>query len=673
VSPAAAAAVACLILIPGLGATLALLRPPEAPLPTRLALTFALGVAVVGGCGFVLAVARVLEPLTFFPTLGAVTAVLWALGLRRASPHRRLKGLRDELRSRPWPLLLGLLVVAVLAAMRLAVSPDLHFGNPTAWRYWADSVEVADAGRIPSRVLQYGAVYPSTVNKVLLNVLGAGVSFAIGREALPGMASLLWLGSAGLAVALWALGWELGLRLSAPLVPVLLIANRVFLNREFTADLIAYKAEIFGRLVAVAAAAIGVRALRGRGIRDGLVAGALMGAAMAIHLVPVIIGGGLLAAWAVARVLLDRSRNVVRTSALMVVAFVAVAAPLLLLPHGDLGLAGAGGPGAYESVDVGFDPTLYLNGGAMRPTEPHRFYLPPRRVVRLYAQSATGVEVPGGRRATSLLALGVAGFVGAAVGIALAFPRRLRAVGPAALGLAGVIVLLTWWFSLRYELYIPARFGVRRLFDYSSIPLVLVVLGLLEGVLVLLGRIGPWPPVVAGTLAVAVATGLLLPGGHGPPPGPAAIPLRQGLDWIREHTPCGARFLANQHTEGVFEAATGRVGILEGATPYLRPSVLRPTLRLFLSAREFFRHPEAGAGILGRERVDYVVVFRVGGVGYREAIGPTDVVGIEELPALRRVFTDSALAVYRVVGAGPSTVAPSAFPGYRCLRGPLPG
>ena len=51
------------------------------------------------------------------------------------------------------------------------------------------------------------------------------------------------------------------------------------------------------------------------------------------------------------------------------------------------------------------------------------------------------------------------------------------------------------------------------------------------------------------------------------------------LDWVDEHEPCGARILPDRVTLGTFAAATGRVSVVEGMGPYLRPAMLHTVLR----------------------------------------------------------------------------------------------
>ncbi|MGZ6131067.1 MAG: hypothetical protein ACXWLF_03525, partial [Myxococcaceae bacterium] len=285
-NPATIATATALVLVPGLGATLAAYPPGRIGPATRLALSFGLGYAVVGVTAVALVIAHVLHPATFFAALAAVTAALWIAGLRRGSLREHAAALADDVAADRFGLAIGALVFLAIAIVRLRSSPLLNFEMFGPWRYWADGLEIADAGRVPAQTLQWGATWTPTVSKVVLNSYHAGLSYAIGRSPLPAMGALLWVASTGLAAGLWALGRELGLRRLAPLLPLLTLA---VLNDELHRNLDVYTAENVGRMVAVCALVLGVRALRDRdGWTEPLLAALLFGAGFATHGVPVV-------------------------------------------------------------------------------------------------------------------------------------------------------------------------------------------------------------------------------------------------------------------------------------------------------------------------------------------------------------------------------------------------
>ncbi|HEX2088542.1 MAG TPA: hypothetical protein VHI54_01225 [Actinomycetota bacterium] len=656
------------VCLPGLAGSLAVYGPREIGVPTRIALTFAVGFVIPGVLAFLLALAGVLSPATFFPVLAAAVIALFYVAVRKGGPKEHIRAARAEFAADRLPLLTGLAVLAGFAIVRLTFPPTLHFSASASWRYWADALEVADAGAIPRVALQYGTTFPPVTNKVLLSSLGAGLIFTIGREAVPGMAVALWLWSLGLAAALWSLGRELGLRLTAAMLPLLVVANTVFLNQELTQDLGSLKAEIAGRLVAFTALAVGVRAVRTREWKDIWVSGALFGAAMGIHLVPVLISLIFLASYAVARLTVERDRFLIAIRGASLIGMgIFLGAVILFLPRGDLALGAAAGetPGS-------FDPTRYLHAGARAPAtvDSRAWYIAPRRALSTYIGSATGVSNTLTRHSSFSIGFAVAGTI-IAVAMLVWFPSDLRHIGVAAGGLALFIVVLTWFLSVRYRLYIPAFFGVRRLMDYSSIPVILVGLAALEASLSWLARSRPWAPaVVASALLVAVAA-WLIPASR---PAPAASAQNQDVvelfTWIRGNLPCDSRILADVHSEGVFQALTGRVSLLEGATPYLRRNVRDRVVELFLDARGFFRDPVANAEFVQRNGVDYLVMLQAGRVGYREPIGRVNQSKLQRARFLRLIHSAAGGDVYQVMRTSPprSFPRPQDFPGYRCER-----
>jgi hypothetical protein len=255
----------------------------------------------------------------------------------------------------------------------------------------------------------------------------------------------------------------------------------------------------------------------------------------------------------------------------------------------------------------------------------------------------------------------------------LTFPRKLRALVVAAVGLAVLIVALTWMFSLRYRLYVPAFFGVRRLFDYSSIPVILLGMALVERGMLGLERLGTVATAGAVAVVLAVSALFLVTARVDSPAVSRNRPVVDAFTWIRTHVPCEARILPDAHSEGVFEALTGRVSILEGPTPYLRPGVREPVLRLLLDVRRFFEDPVNGQALLRREGVDYVAAIKTIGIGDHSPTATADPVNMARATFLKLIHTSGAMDVYQVLGppSGRTFPRPNEFPGYRCVRTPV--
>jgi hypothetical protein len=676
VNPATIAIAAAFVLVPGLGATLAAYPPERIGVVTRLALAFGLGYAVVGVTAVVLVIARVMHPETFFPALAAVTAALWACGLRRGGVRAHLDAVSAEVGRERWTLAVGALVFVAIAIVRLRSSPLLNFEMFGPWRYWADGLEIADAGRVPAHSLQWGSFWTPTVSKVVLNSYHAGLSYAIGRAPLPAMGALLWVASTGLAAGLWALGRELGLRRLAPLLPLLTLA---VLNDELRRNLDVYTAENVGRMVAVCALILGVRALRDRdGWKEPLLAALLFGAGFATHGVPVVALMVALGWYAVGRAMLDRERRAV-AGRLVVIAGAAVAltVTILLASGGSIGFQGASGNSSYASFGNDVDPTASLLTGTLQhsPAGNGHWYVPPAAIMHDFARSATTLH----RAPTWLVWLLPFVVVAAAAAMMLLrrFPRELAPLGVVGAGTAATLLGIAFLFSYRYRTQIPGRFGVDREFDYVPLVLVLVVLGVAEAVL---GRLAVrrWIPVVVVAAAVAVPAVAVAA-----TVGPARSGWQQNgrdsvavLDWVDQHAPCGARILPDRVTLGTFAAVTGRVSVVEGMGPYLRPAMLHTVLRTVLLAHGFFEHPAGGAPLLRRLGVDEVIVVkgvRIGSmVGVLEdGVDPTV---FRSVPYLQLVHSSPLFDAYRVRGSGGNRFPdPATTAGFHCERGGVAG
>ncbi len=264
-----------------------------------------------------------------------------------------------------------------------------------------------------------------------------------------------------------------------------------------------------------------------------------------------------------------------------------------------------------------------------------------------------------------------------AFAIAKLLPVELGAAAIMAAGLGASLVGIAFLFSYRYRTQIPGRFGIDREFDYLPLAAVVLVLTALEPAVRWAGRLRAWAPAAVAVLLVAlpaVAVGATV--------GPARSSYRTNgerslaiLDWVAENVPCNARILPDRVTLGTFAAATGRVSVVEGMGPYLRPDMLHPVLDEVLRAHRFFQDPAAGRAFLRREGVDYVIVVK--GVRIGSMVGTLDS-GID-LPAfahagfLRRVHSSPDADVYRVrgPGGGRGFPDPAGRPGFTCVRDPV--
>jgi hypothetical protein len=242
----------------------------------------------------------------------------------------------------------------------------------------------------------------------------------------------------------------------------------------------------------------------------------------------------------------------------------------------------------------------------------------------------------------------------AAAATAFAFgTRELRFLVAGAAAVAVTILGIALLFSFRYTLYIPATFGKRRMFEYASIPPMLIGLAVLE--------VAAWHLVArwvnagrAIVVAAVVALAAVAVGARGPAPKAPA----NSVDYVQAavQTPCDSRLLVDRITRGTFQALSGRISVTEGLVPFLRPTIVNDVLELRASTERFFLDPSRSSSILSHEEIDFVVA----------RISPA----LDAAPGLQRVAAVAGLGVYRVKvrSLGGLLPRPSESPGYHCFR-----
>lgn len=664
----ALAVLLALLLVPGLGASFALYRPGELELPSRLALAFALGYGVSALTSYVLALAGAFYAVPAFTLVGASAAACWAVAWRRARRLGRLRRPRLDLKRNPTTLV-GLVLMAALAAVhhdRLAA-----FVARIPFRYWVDGMQIAHAHEIPGESIEYGDLHSTVSSKVLLSAFNA-----LGSEAIPSaqvaVGALLWIVIVASAIALWALAREAGLKTTAPLIPVLAMANP--LGISLTQDLDALRAEVLARMVAFTALTFGVRALLRGGRRDALVGGAVLAISAGTHLVPTVFACLLLAGFAVAGVLARRSAAGFLTVARPIGALAVgalVGYGLILVAPGSTGFGGATASSGYVGYPRGFDPTAYLANVASRPAS-GEWYRTPGQVVGAFVAQAFGDGDL--KRAGRLWLVVIAvGALAAALYVLVRVASDLRYVPLACWTAAALSILIALYFSRRYEVYTLGTFGMRRFFDYSTLLVLLAGAATLELGLGALRRLRAWVPLAAG-LAITIVLAAAALAGQATRPTldeSRALPL---LSWIRVNTECDGRLVANARTVGVFHALTGRTSVTEGMGPFLRPEMLREIVSLLMETEQFFRDPAGERDFLARRDIDYVIALHDpvtpgSPLGFGRRLGPADAEALSDAPNLELIHEAPDYSVYQVLGepAGRITL-PERFP---CLTTPL--
>jgi hypothetical protein len=664
----ALAVVVCTIAIPGIGAALAAFLPGEVAIVTRMAAAFGLGYAAAGGCAFLLAAVHAFRLSFFFPLWLVVSAVLWVVALRRARIRDQMTALAADVTKNLFPLLLGAVVVGAVLIVHLSYLFTL---GGSRYVYYLNGLEIANSHGVPSATLEYGQSWAPATDKIFLDAF-TGVVALITNNVAAGPGVLLWVSTFGAAIGLWATAWELGIRRVGGLLPLLLLGNHVILNATLvTSDFTDYRSEDFGRAVAACALALGIFAIRERRTRPAIVAGLVLAAASGTHLIPVVVVAIGLVSVGVAECLRahgTRNRLAPFQYGILLAAVGGIGGIIIrLFAGGTFGLGGASSPATYSSIHTSFDPTAYLYYGGFIPRAKAGggWYLRPSRI--LYRMMTGGqFHWP----AWALWAI-IAAAVVATVLLFLLARDELQDAGVVGLGIFLGVITIALAFDFHFHVYIDATFGPRRLKEATSLGLIIVALGVIEGLIALLARHRARLAVGVSAVVVIALAAWLLPNNS----------LRQDfrhshqrtvlINWMRTQTPCGARFLVNQRTEGAITSLTGRYALLEGMGPFLRVDKLPYVVSLMLSARRFFKDPQANEAFLRQHDITYVVVSRVQ-LGYYGPTGKTNIQAMNAAPFLRPVFVTPSGIVYRVVGAHAPPVSPLLKgPVLHCIRTPI--
>ena len=689
------------VLVPGTGICLATgVARMRGPL-TFLALSLGCGFAAVASLSFVL----VLLGLLTLPAVAIVwtltSAAVWVVALTTNAVGVHIRRWGGVIADDPWSTLAAAATIVGVVAVRWTYPPIANMGA-TTMRYWADALEIADAGRIPVETLQWGTLLRPATSKSVLNSFNAGISLLTGRGPLESMGILLFIVSVSLVIVLIALLWALGLKRLAPIGALALFANQVT-GSEFTADLTRNLAENWGRLAAFVGVLLTIFALRrpsedGAGAGDAadadpvgpselVIAGWMLGAAGGTHLVAAAIGALFVLAYAVGQIAIRGSPMVTlsRTVGVGAVAFV-VATLSLVLPAGDLGFGGAAGDAEYQALrsELGLSPTF----------DPTRF------LVTAELHQPSGDETLGIDDVAIAFAYRAAGW-----NVQVVKPERVlppwALIMPIVLVLLIVVMVLVWGtddvrvtvlcaavfatflflggvaFALRYDLYALERFGNRRLFNYAMLPYVIVILAGAEGALRWIAARGraQLRLVSLSACGLVIASMLVFLPSAGWPKVEKLDSLREQvglLRWIGEHVPCEGRVLADRRTLGTFQTMTGHAAVLEGMGPHIRPEVLTRAIGELLLAKDFFEDPRRGRRYLNERGVAMVVATRpfaeFAGWGRVAKLRPHP---FQDIGYLRPVYVSPVGIVYLVEGSvpDPSLPAVEGRPGFRCTAG----
>jgi hypothetical protein len=669
------AIVACLLAIPGIGASLAAFPPGEISIVTRSAAAFGFGFAVAGGDAFILASAHAFRLSFYIPIWLVITAAVWVLALRRASIRDHAHALLVDIRDQRFPLLLGGLVVLAILIIHIGF---LHYVGGPHYVYYLNGVEIANSHGTPAETLEYGQAWPPATDKIYLDAF-TGVLVLFNHNPLIGPGVMLWVSVLGCALGLWASAWELGLRRMGSLLPLLLLGNEVIFNTKFSQAFTEYRAEDFGKAIAFCALAVGIFAIHKKKWVYTIIAGVVLAVASGAHLVPTVVVVLALCLVGVAQMIRDDTMSArlatLRQELILGGTAGVIGLIIRLLAEGSFGLGGASNQATYDAIHTKFDPTAYLFNGTFPTRKWSPPYLSARQVIDSFVTSGLGIHL----NVVAALLL----FLVAVVAMVLLFlfaRTELRTIGVVGLGVFAGLVVVSLAFDYHYYVYIEATFGVRRLGAYASVGLILVALGVLEGLLLLLEtllplseRVKPQVLIASAAIPVIVLTAWLLPSSglssHLQKVSQDRVVI---TDWIRTHTPCGARFLVNQRSEGTLTSLAGREALTEGMGPFLRTSVLPYVISLMLNTRHFYLHPQSDEAFLREHDITYVMVARVGQlIGYPGPEGKADLQAVNAASFLRPVLVKPYVRIYQVVGAHAPKPSPLLQgPDLHCLTEP---
>jgi hypothetical protein len=498
------------------------------------------------------------------------------------------------------------------------------------------------------------------------------------------MGAVLFAVSIGAALAAYGLGRELGMRLTAGLLVLLLFANQVVLVQAWTFDLQFFRAETFGRVLLIGGVLLVARAIRAgsfaRGRREAVVGGALLGVCAGTHMVAFAVGIALAGCYVLSAFALDRSAAALTVGVASCVIAGVIGAVVLVAPRGDLGFQSTTNTSSYRKIAVdlglpkGFDPTFYLATGSFKSPRQvsGSFAMAPREIVREYLTRVTNQEKLSRIAALVVFAIGL----GCVALVLLRGDRDLRIAVIASILLALILLAVAALFSWRYDLYALSHFGPRRLFDYVAIPSLVILLAAAETLFAMLARTAPlsgraWMVPAAASLVTVVVAAVLLPKDLPPTRERARLTAALApLAWIQRNVPCTGRILADRRTLATFETLTRHPGPIEGMGPYFRPDVLELSLRQLLGARAFFTRPDSDAYLRQQGVAAVVTTSPSQPLGGARKVAAIDQAALSAAPFLQQVASGGGVTVYRVVGFDPSWTSslpsPVGRPGYEC-------
>jgi hypothetical protein len=637
----AVAALLILFVVPGL--TMGPLLLPGAATPLHV-IGRAIGLSLVITTSICTLLAGIgwLRPVPVLIAIGIVTLAPLASSAVRSSLRRR--GGSGPRRAASWlrfAAAVAIVGAVVILPSRAAIGDDLLPRTSTPWYYAAAARDIADAGRIPPTIAEWGQDRPFPTDYV-----PASAHVAAALELLPGddLVAIAWyrLAILGAAVAMAAVLLRRWVSSWLAVLGACLLLSTVRLEAKFL-DL---RPETFGLVLALTAVWATDVALAGRSRRAAAVALVASVLTFLSHAEVFLLLGPAFLGVAVARAVVTTGPVGLRWPRIDGLRSIALAGVLF----GTAALLGAGvnavfagefrlvgyvtdarerpAPVPADRIPAGWtfsgDPTWDFYVASVAPGQlgqpPPSFFfgsdLLPRATVAIWP----GLD---GRFRPDLLMLGGVVLLPALAWRWLDRRRRRLLVVAWAFGAALLVGSLAL-FSIS-STYVPARIGPRRLMPYELIVPVVSTIVLLYGLDRLLR---PGWRLLLSQRATGLATGVLLAvltigavapssasvGDDTDEPGLTQTGY-DALRWIDANLPADARILTNAYTDGSMLAVAHRAAILDGRAVYLEDApFLAESTSLVLGARVLFADPNgsSAAAYLASERVTDVLVATAG-------------------------------------------------------------
>lgn len=505
----------------------------------------------------------------------------------------------------------------------------------TPWYYWNLAAQVAHAGHVPSRSLEWGTSVPFLDDYHLFTTATASLLTQTSGTGLDAVKALVVLSVVvtGCGAGLLAVAFGAGRGSAACAVPVAV-------GLEWLAvKLTSYRPEAFATGLGLLAVAVAVDHLRHREWGALAVTAGSFAALAEVH--GLVLIGALCMLFAAAVALVPTRRRLWRYVRTVVVLGVTTAASTVVLALIMGSRPGSEHVGKLDNISGLQDPTWRFVR-AIRGVGASR---PPDNWTIAKGALTTSFDGISGWWLVAILVMATVTLLVRAV----REPMARRVLLFAVVFLAA-IAIPAWLFATGWSSYVPRRTGSQRLAQSA----LLIVAPLIAWAVAALPRWRvPWLRVGQQLVLLAVLTGIGYRSSAVLEPSiELQRPTEQTVATLRAlHVPKDAIILANGYTEGYFATLTAGQGLLEGRAPYTFPDVLQRANAMLEQAAQFYRDPAGNTAILARYHVSYVVLALHGRAGlgtWNYFVERVALTRFARLPQLQLLTKTDDIAVFRV-------------------------